>query len=122
MKTSISKAYSSDQDMERITRSTRALFVAILSRALRDIFKPTRDGYDFHKQQALNWLEVNDRESFTSFLNICDYLDIDEERVRRRIYIKMSKIEPGVHSKSSARIDKQWTMACRSPVFFTSIK
>jgi hypothetical protein len=100
MKTSISasKTYISDQDLEPITRSTRALFVAILTRALRDIFKPTYDDCDLYKKQALYWIEVNDLESFTSFVNICNYLDIDADRVRRSVYIEMSKIELGVRS------------------------
>ena len=69
MKTSIyaSKAYMADQDIERIIRSTRALFVAILSRALKDIFKPTYDDDDLNKRQALHWIAINDLESFTSF-------------------------------------------------------
>lgn len=98
MNTSIttSNKYIHDQDIERITRSTRALFVAILTRALRDIFKPTYDDYDLYKKQALHWIEVNDLESFTSFVNICSYLDIDVDRVRRSVYIEMSKIELGV--------------------------
>ena len=81
--------------MEPIIRSTRALFVAILSRALKDIFKPTCDDYDLYKKQALHWIEVNDLESFTSFVNICGYLDIDVDRVRRNVYSEMDKIEFG---------------------------
>ncbi|WP_419658084.1 hypothetical protein [Desulfosarcina variabilis] len=69
-------------------RSTRALFVAILSRALKDIFKPTCDDYDLCRRQALHWIEVNDPESFTSFVNICNYLDIDADRVRRIVILK----------------------------------
>ena len=93
-----SKKYIPDQDIERITSSTRALFVAILRRALKDIFKPTYDDYDLYKKQALHWIEVNDPESFTSFVNICSYLDIDVDRVRRNVYIEMSKIELGMQS------------------------
>jgi len=69
-------------------RSTRALFVAILSRALKDIFKPNCDDYDLCRRQALHWIEVNDPESFTSFVNICNYLDIDADRVRRIVILK----------------------------------
>jgi hypothetical protein len=100
MKTSISasKIYIPDKDIERITRSTRALFVAILTRALRDIFKATDDDYDLYKRQALHWIEVNDLESFTSFVNICNYLNLDADRVRRSVHTKMSKIELGVQS------------------------
>lgn len=100
MKTSISdsKRYTSDQDIERIITSTRALFVAILTRALKDIYKPTYDDYNLYKNQALHWIEVNDLDSFTSFVNICDYLDIDVDRVRRSVYIKMRKIELGMQS------------------------
>lgn len=95
MKASISdsKSYIFDQDLLRITRSTRALFVAILTRALKDIFKPTYDDYDLYKKQALHWIAANDLESFTSFLNICDYLDIDVDQVRRNVYTEMSKID-----------------------------
>jgi len=95
MKASISdsKSYISDQDLLRVTRSTRALFAAILTRALKDIFKPTYDDYDLYKKQALHWIEANDLESFTSFLNICDYLDIDVDRLRRSVYTEMGKIE-----------------------------
>ncbi len=95
MKASISdsKSYISEQDLLRVTRSTRALFAAILTRALKDIFKPTYDDYDLYKKQALHWIEANDLESFTSFLNICDYLDIDVERIRRSVYNEMGKIE-----------------------------
>ncbi|XPS89052.1 uncharacterized protein Dvar_70710 [Desulfosarcina variabilis str. Montpellier] len=90
MKTSTSDSIStiSDQDIKPIMRSTRALFVAILSRALKDIFKPTCDDYDLCRRQALHWIEVNDPESFTSFVNICNYLDIDADRVRRIVILK----------------------------------
>ena len=81
--------------MEPVIRSTEALFVAILSRALKDIFKPSCDDYDLNKKQALHWIEVNDQESFTSFVNICNYLDIDVDRVRRSVYSKMGNIELG---------------------------
>ena len=85
--------------MERITRSTRALFVAILSRALKDIFKSTCDDYDLYQRQALHWIEADDLESFTSFLNICNYLDIDVEQVRRSVTIAVNKNELGMHSQ-----------------------
>jgi hypothetical protein len=100
MKTPItaSKAYISDQDIERITRSTRALFIAILMRALKDISKPTYKDYDLYKKQALKWVEVNDLESFTSFVNICNYLDINVDRVRRSVYMEMRKNELGTQS------------------------
>jgi hypothetical protein len=83
----------SDQDIEPVVRSTRALFVAILSRALKDIFRPAYDDYEFYKKQALHWIEINDLESFTSFVNICNYLDIDADRVRHSVYIEMRKVE-----------------------------
>lgn len=97
MKPLISEAVThiSNPDVEGITRSTRALFVAILTRALKDIFKPTYGGYDFYKMQALTWIEVNDFESFTSFVNICSNLDLNAERVRRCVYSKLSTIELG---------------------------
>ena len=98
MKTSIfiSKKHISDQDIVRITRSTRALFVAILRRALKDVFKPTHVGNDLHKKQALHWIQINDIDSFTSFLNICSYLDIDVDRVRRSVHMELRKIELGM--------------------------
>ena len=97
MKTSISvsKTYISEKNREPIIRSTRALFVAILSLALKDAFKPTREDLDLHKRQALHWIEANDLESFTSFVNICDFLDIDADRVRRSVFSEMCKIEIG---------------------------
>jgi len=96
MKTSISdsKTYTSDQDIERIITSTRALFVAILTRALKDVTKPTYNDYNLYKNQALHWIEINDPESFTSFVNICNYLDIDVDRFRHSVHIKMRKTEP----------------------------
>jgi hypothetical protein len=87
------KACIPDQDIERIARSTRALFVAILARALKDIYKSTYDDYDLYQRQALHWIEANDLESFTSFLNICNYLDIDTERVRQSVHIAVNKNE-----------------------------
>jgi hypothetical protein len=106
MKTSVSglKAHISDQDIERVTGSTRALFVAILTRALRDILKPTYSDYDTYKKQALHWIEINDMESFTSFVNICSYLDMNVDRVRRCVYIELEKIELGMQSKSSVKM------------------
>jgi hypothetical protein len=100
METSISesKTYTSDQDIERIITSTRALFVAILTRAIKDITKPTDDDYNLYRNQALRWIEVNDLDSFTSFVNICSYLDIDVDRFRHNVYIKMRKIELGMPS------------------------
>jgi hypothetical protein len=88
----------SDHDIEPVIRSTRALFVAILSRALKDIFRPAYDDYDLYKKQALHWIEINDLESFTSFINICNYLDIDADRVRRSVYIEMGKVERDTES------------------------
>jgi hypothetical protein len=113
MRTSIyaSKAYMADQDIERITRSTRALFVAILSRALKDISKPTHDDDDLNKRQALHWIAANDLESFTSFLNICNYLDIDVDRVRRSVSTEICKIELGIQHQPSFKKDSQWAMA-----------
>jgi hypothetical protein len=96
---SVSKAYISDQDIERISKSTRALFVAILARALKDIFKPTHGDYNLDQKQALHWIKANDLESFTSFINICNYLDIDVNRVRRSVTIAASKIEHGMQAQ-----------------------
>lgn len=100
MKTSTSNSISSisGQDIKPSIRSTRALFVAILSRALKDILKPTCDDYDLYRKQALHWIEVNDLESFTSFVNICNYLDLDVDRVRSIVTVKMRKIELGTQS------------------------
>ena len=105
MKTTVSvvKTNCFDQDIGRITRSTRALFAAILTRALNDIFKPTYGNHDLLKKQALHWIEINDIESFTSFVNICNYLDINVERVRRCVHTELSKIDHGMTSESSVK-------------------
>ncbi len=112
MKTTVSesKTYRYDQDIERISRSTKALFAAILTRALKDVLKPSYGDYDLDKKQALHWIEINDVESFTSFVNICNYLDISVDRARHSIYIELCKIELGMPSKSSAKIDNHWLL------------
>ena len=109
MKTSISASisYITDQNTDPITISTRALFAAILSRALKDILKPTNNEYDLHKKQALHWMKVNDPESFTSFVNICNYLDIDVDRMRRDVSIELYRIELRIQSQPSVKIDSR---------------
>ena len=66
---------NSDPDIGELVHSIRGLFVGILSRALKDSFKPTYSDHEFYKTHALNWITVDDFDSFTSFINICSYLD-----------------------------------------------
>ncbi len=60
----------SDIDVGRLPTSIRALYVAILTRAIKDIFKPTYSDREIYKNQALYWISINDHESITSFINI----------------------------------------------------
>jgi hypothetical protein len=86
----------SDPDIGDLTNSIRSLFVGILTRALKDIFKPTFSDHEFYKTQALHWIMVDDFDSFTSFINICSYLDIDVDYIRRIINTELRKLERGV--------------------------
>lgn len=93
---SISDPHSiADPDFGKSPGAIRALFVAILSRALKDIFKPTYGERETYKTQALQWITADDAESVTSFINICSHLDIDAERIRQRIKIEIHRIECG---------------------------
>ena len=73
---------NTDTDIGVLSNSIRGLFVGILIRALKDIFKPTFSDHEYYKTQALHWVTVDDFDSFTSFINICSYLDIDVDYIR----------------------------------------
>ena len=88
---------STNPDIKELTKSIRALFAAILTRALKDIFKPTYSDQEIYKSQALYWLTVNDFDSFTSFINICSYLDIDVENIRHIVNAELRRLESGFH-------------------------
>ncbi len=81
----------SDPEIGTLTNSIRGLFVGILSRALKDIFKPTFKDHEFYKTQALHWITVDDFDSFTSFINICSYLDVDVDFIRHIVNAELSK-------------------------------
>ena len=83
----------SDPDIGALAKSIRGLFVGILTRALKDIFKPTYSDHEFYKTQALHWITVDDFDSFTSFINICSYLDIDVEYFRHNVNAELSKLK-----------------------------
>jgi hypothetical protein len=85
-----------DPDIGDLANSIRGLFAGILSRALKDIFKPTFSDHEFYKTQALHWITVDDIDSFTSFINICSYLDIDVDYIRRIISAELRNLECGV--------------------------
>lgn len=86
----------SDSDIGALTNSIRGLFVGILNRALKDIFKPTFSDHEIYKTQALYWITVDDLDSFTSFINICSYLDIDVDYIRHIVYAELRKLKCGV--------------------------
>ena len=67
---------SADANIGVLAKSIRALFVAILTRALKDIFKPTYGDHEIYKSQALYWMALDDFDSVTSFINICNYIDV----------------------------------------------
>lgn len=87
---------STNPDIGGLAKSIRALFAAILTRALKDIFKPTYSDQEIYKSQALYWMTVNDVESFTSFINICNYIDIDVDNIRHRVDVELSRMECGL--------------------------
>jgi hypothetical protein len=87
---------STNPDIAGLAKSIRALFAAILTRALKDIFKPTYSDQEIYKTQALYWLTVNDFDSFTSFINICNYLEIDADNIRHRVNLELSRLECGL--------------------------
>ena len=86
----------SDSDIGALTNSIRGLFVGILNRALKDIFKPTFSDHEIYKTQALYWITVDDLDSFTSFINICSYLDIDVDYIRHIVNAEFRKLKCGV--------------------------
>jgi len=87
---------STSLDIGGLAKSIRALFAAILTRALKDIFKPTYSDQEIYKTQALYWLTVNDFDSFTSFINICNYIEIDVDNIRHRVNVELSRMESGL--------------------------
>ena len=87
---------SPDPDIGRLAISIRSLYVAILTRAIKDIFKPTYSDHEIYKTQALYWIAVNDSESIMSFINICNHLDIDVDEFRHIIDDELSRIERGL--------------------------
>lgn len=91
----------SDPDIGELAKSIRGLFVGILNRALKDIFKPTYSDHEFYKTQALHWITVDDFDSFTSFINICSYLDIDVDYIRHIINAELIKFECGIPNINS---------------------
>ena len=86
---------STNPDIGDLVKSIRALFAAILTRALKDIFKPTYSDQEIYKSQALYWLTVNDYDSFTSFINICGYLNIDVDNIRLIVNAELRRLEEG---------------------------
>ena len=85
-----------DPDIGRSAESIRSLYVAILNRAIKDIFKPTYSDHEIYRTQALYWIAVDDLESITSFVNICNHLDIDVDDFRHIINVELGRIERGL--------------------------
>ena len=83
-------------DIGRLSESIRSLYVAVLNRAIKDIFKPTYSDHEIFKSQALYWIAVNDSESITSFINICNLLNIDVDGIRHIINAELSRMERGL--------------------------
>jgi len=94
---------STNPDIAGLAKSIRALFAAILTRALKDIFKPTYSDQEIYQTQALYWLTVNDFDSFTSFINICNYIEIDADNIRHRVNVELSRIECGLPASVKRR-------------------
>ncbi len=88
--------YIPDPDIGRLAISIRSLYAAILTRAIKDIFKPTYSDYEIYRTQALYWIAINDSESITSFINICNHLDIDADDARHIINVELSRIDRGL--------------------------
>ena len=86
----------SDPDIKGLPISIRSLFFGILARALKDIFKPSFGDHEIYKTQALYWITVDDYESFTSFINICFYLDIDADNIRNIVKGELRRLECGL--------------------------
>ena len=91
-----SNHYKPDPDIGGLAISIRSLYVAILTRAIKDIFKPTYNDHEIYKSQALYWIGTNDSESITSFINICNHLDIDVDEIRHIINVELSRMERGL--------------------------
>lgn len=95
-----------DLDIDRLTRSIHALFFAILTRALKDIFKPSYSDHEIYKTQALYWMAIDDHSSITSFISICSYLDIDASKIRHKVNIELSRIECNMPHQSNINLDR----------------
>ena len=91
-----SNCYIPDPDIGGLAKSIRTLYAAILTRAIKDIFKPTYSDHEIYKTQALYWIATNDSESIMSFINICNHLDIDVEKTRHIINVELGRIERGL--------------------------
>ncbi|BBO78891.1 hypothetical protein DSCW_63080 [Desulfosarcina widdelii] len=85
-----------DPDIGNLAESIRSLYVAILNRAIKDIFKPTYSDHEIYRNQALYWIAVDDLESITSFVNICNHLDIDVDNFRNILNVELGRIERGL--------------------------
>jgi hypothetical protein len=87
---------STNPDIKDLAKSIRALFAAILTRALKDIFKPTYSDQEIYRTQALYWIAVDDLDSITSFVNICNHLDIDVDDFRHIVNVELDRMERGL--------------------------
>jgi hypothetical protein len=85
-----------DQDIGRLSESIRSLYVAILNRALKDIFEPAQSDHEIYRNQALYWIAVDDFESINSFVNICSHLDINVDEFRQVLNVELGRIERGL--------------------------
>lgn len=92
----ISGLFIPDPDIGRLSESIRSLYVAILNRAIRDIFKPTYSDHEIYRTQALYWIAEDDLESITSFVNICNHLDINVDEFRHVLNVELDRIERGL--------------------------
>ena len=93
---SASNLYIPDPDIGSLAESIRSLYTAILTRAIKDIFKPTYSDHEIYKTRAQYWIAIDDSESITSFINICNHLDIDVDSIRHTINVELSRIERGL--------------------------
>ena len=85
-----------DPDIGNSAKSIRSLYVAILNRAIKDIFKPAYSDREIYRRQALHWISVDDSESITSFVNICNHLDINVDEFRHILNVELARIERGL--------------------------
>lgn len=73
---------------------TRALLIAIFYRAFKDLLGTNIGEYE--KQTARNWVfgseQKQDPYAF-SFVEVCDYLKLDPELIRNKIFSKMCEDE-----------------------------